>query len=278
MIFLKDISFWYQKKEVLFDHMDLELKPGKIYGLLGKNGAGKTTLLKILSGLTFPKSGSVLVNGYIPEQRKPSFLSDIFLMPEEIFLPADSPEKMVKLIAPFYPEFDISQYRNLLGEMEVDFQSNLNKVSFGQKKKAMIAFALACNTKLIFLDEPTNGLDIPSKAVFRRIIASVFDEGRTILISTHQVKDLESLIDSVIILDEGKIRLNESLEKIASKFTFMHGNVIPQVADILYSANGILGKNYMVSNSGEAEGKIDLEILFNAWISDPEKLNYQLMK
>jgi len=274
MISLKDISFWYQRKEILFNNMELELEAGRIYGLLGKNGAGKTTLLKLLSGLAFPKSGSISVNGHIPEHRKPDFLADFILLPEEIYLPADSPEKMMKLIAPFYPAFDIPQFRNLLGEMDVDFQANLNKISFGQKKKAMIAFTLACNTKYVYLDEPTNGLDIPSKAVFRRIIASVFNEERTILISTHQVKDLESLIDSVIILEAGKIQLNKPLEKISSKILFKYGNVVPEGEEVLFTSKGVLGKHYMTLNKSNDEGVVDLEILFNAWISDPEKYNH----
>lgn len=273
MISLNDISFWYRKNEVLFSSMNLELGPGRIYGLLGRNGAGKTTLLKLLSGLVFPKSGTISVNAYTPEQRKPSFLSDIFLLPEEIFLSAKSAEKMMKLFAPFYPAFDISQFRNLLGEMDVDFQSNLNKVSFGQKKKAMIAFALACNTRFVFLDEPTNGLDIPSKAVFRRLMASVYSEERTVIISTHQVKDLESLIDSVIILEGGKIILNKPLEKIASKITCKHSSIIPGGEEVLFASGSVMGKQYLVKNTGSEEGALDLEILFNAWISDPEKFN-----
>lgn len=273
MVTLKDITFWYAKKEVLFRKLDLDLKPGRIYGLLGKNGAGKTTLLKLLSGLTFPKSGKISVNGLIPEQRKPIFLSDVFLLPEEIHLPASSPQKMIKLIAPFYPDFSNSDFRSLLSEMDIDFEANLTKLSFGQKKKAMIAFALACNTRYVFLDEPTNGLDIPSKIIFRKIIASALSEERTIILSTHQVKDLESLIDSVVILDRGKIRLNESLENIAAKITFKHGNIIPENEDVLFSSKGLMGSQYMVQNTTGQEGTVDLEMLFNAWVSDSEKFN-----
>ena len=273
MVTLKDITFWYGKKEVLFRKLDLDLKPGRIYGLLGKNGAGKTTLLKLLSGLTFPKSGEISVNGHIPEQRKPIFLSDIFLLPEKFsFLPT-SRQKMVKLIAPFYPAFSNSDFQNLLGEMDIDFEANLTKLSFGQKKKAMIAFALACNTRYVFLDEPTNGLDIPSKIIFRKIIASALTEDRTIILSTHQVKDLESLIDSVVILDRGEIRLNQPLEKIAAKITFKHGNTIPENEEVLFSSKGLMGSQYMIKNATGQEGAVDLEILFNAWISDSEKFN-----
>jgi ABC-2 type transport system ATP-binding protein len=240
---------------------------------LGKNGAGKTTLLKLLSGLAFAKSGTISVNGYKPEQRSPSFLSDIFLLPEEIYLPANSPEKMAKLYAPFYPAFDMPQFRDLLGEMDVVFGAKISKLSYGQKKKAMIAFALACNTRFVFLDEPTNGLDIPSKAVFRKIIASVFNEDRTILISTHQVKDLESLIDSVVILDGGKIRLNSPLEKISSSIAFRHGNRVTEGETVLFESSGVMGRHYLVPNTSGEEGVVDLEILFNAWVADAAKFN-----
>jgi ABC-2 type transport system ATP-binding protein len=273
MITLQNISFWYHEKVVLFDQMDLLLEPGRIYGLLGKNGAGKTTLLKLLSGLAFAKSGTISVNGYKPEQRSPSFLSDIFLLPEEIYLPANSPEKMAKLYAPFYPAFDMPQFRDLLGEMDVVFGAKISKLSYGQKKKAMIAFALACNTRFVFLDEPTNGLDIPSKAVFRKIIASVFNEDRTILISTHQVKDLESLIDSVVILDGGKIRLNSPLEKISSSIAFRHGNRVTEGETVLFESSGVMGRHYLVPNTSGEEGVVDLEILFNAWVADAAKFN-----
>ncbi len=212
MITVTDLVFRYAKKVPLFEHFSLTLSPGHIYGLLGRNGAGKTTLLKLLCGLTFPLEGSINADGNQPGLRDPGFLQELFFLPEEVWLPAVSPAKLEKLHAPFYPAFDKSAFRSMLEQFDVGFDQKLAKLSYGEKKKVMIAFALACNTRYLLLDEPTNGLDIPSKATFRSMLAGAFDESRIILISTHQVRDLQNLIDSVLILDQGKIILNQPLD------------------------------------------------------------------
>ena len=273
MISIKELTFWYSKKTPLFEKMDLDLSPGHIYGLLGKNGAGKTTMLKLLSGLSFPKQGSIIVGGNIPSSRKPDFLSGLFLVPEEISLPSFNPIKFASIYGPFYPGFELSQFKELLQKFEVDEEQNLSKVSHGQKKKALISFALACNTKFLFLDEPTNGLDIPSKSTFRSLLASVFSEEKTIIISTHQVRDLQSLIDSVIILENRKILLNQSLENVSRKFSFGHSLLSPLPGEILYSVNSELGQTLMAPNLSGEPGSVDIETLFNAFIDMPDKLS-----
>lgn len=269
MITINKLSFFYTKKKPLFDRLDLELKPGHINGLLGKNGAGKTTLLKLICGLCFPVEGSIRVGEQIPKERKPEFLRDIFFLPEEVYLPASSPAKLESMQAVFYPSFDSSQFRDVLQRFEVGWNDNLRKLSYGQKKKVMIAFALACNTRYLLLDEPTNGLDIPSKASFRSILAGSFEEDRLIVISTHQVRDLQSLIDNILILDQGKIILDQSLEQIAGMFSFGHSSAALPTADALYSGHGEMGQLYMTFNTSGIAGNVDLETLFNAAISLP---------
>jgi ABC-2 type transport system ATP-binding protein len=212
MITITDLTFWYSKKSPLFEHLDLTLSPGHIYGLLGKNGAGKTTLLKLICGLTFPMEGTILAGENTPGDRKPRYLQELFFLPEEVYLPAGSPAKLLNLYAGFYPAFSEAGFRSMVKQFEVDYDQKLAKLSFGQKKKVMIAFALACNTRYLFLDEPTNGLDIPSKATFRSMLAGAFNEDRIILISTHQVRDLQSLIDHVLILDQGRITTSQPVE------------------------------------------------------------------
>lgn len=275
MIKFEKITFWYRKNEPLFNEVELELAPGRIYGLLGKNGAGKTTLLKLAGGVAFPKSGTITVEGTHPGQRQVSTLSDIFFLPEEVAAPAESPVYLQKLVSPFYPRFDAALFRDLLEKLEVDFTKSFRKQSFGQRKKAMIAFAIACNTSYLFLDEPTNGLDIPSKAVFRRIMASTVDPARTIIVSTHQIKDIDSMVDGILILHNGRIILHSTVENISKKFRFVHGAAVP--ADALFTGDGVMGKSGLLLNNANDETGVDLELLFNAWISEPDKFNKLLI-
>ena len=213
MITISNLTFWYSKQNKIFEKLDLELETGHIYGLLGKNGAGKTTLLKLICGLLFPKSGTIAIGDRIPARREPGLLADIFLVPEEISLPSLSAGKFTEIHGGFYPAFDPSRYREYLEKFEVDADQNCSRMSHGQKKKAMIAFALAANTRYLFLDEPTNGMDIPSKAAFRCLLAKSFSVEKTIILSTHMVRDLESMIDRVIILDNHMIILNKAVEQ-----------------------------------------------------------------
>lgn len=246
---------------MVFSDLNLNLEKGKIYGLLGKNGAGKTTLLKLTSGLLFPKGGQINVLGEIPSKRKPSFLSDIFFIPEEFLMPRLSPLDYASSYSHFYPNFNKGQFIELLQKLEVNHDDLMHKMSFGQQKKAYIAFAIACNTTILIMDEPTNGLDIPSKAAFRRVIAAEMNDNRTIIISTHQVRDLDKLIDSVVILDSGEILLNASIDQIASKMHFKH--IEPNDSPI-YSEQTIHGVWGVVKNDQNADSQVDMEILFNA--------------
>jgi len=148
-----------------------------------------------------------------PGERKPEYLQELFFLPEEVYLPAGCPSKLLSLHAGFYPAFSESGFRSMLKQFEVDYDQKLAKLSYGQKKKVLIAFALACNTRYLLLDEPTNGLDIPSKATFRSLLAGALEEDRILLISTHQVRDLQSLIDHILILDQGRIILSRSVEE-----------------------------------------------------------------
>ncbi|MCX6282470.1 MAG: ABC transporter ATP-binding protein [Bacteroidetes bacterium] len=269
MITLNDLTFRYSKKKPLFDHLSLELSPGHINGLLGKNGAGKTTLLKLVCGLCFPVEGSLKVGSHIPKERKPEFLQEVFFLPEVVYLPASSPAKLESMQAVFYPSFDPSRFREMLERFEVGWNEKLGQLSYGQKKKVMISFALACNTKYLLLDEPTNGLDIPSKASFRSILAGSFEENRIILISTHQVRDLQSLIDNILILDNGMIILDRSVEALAEQFSFGHTSGIPEAENAVYSGSGEMGRLFMALNTSGIPGHVDLETLFNAAISVP---------
>ena len=271
MIQIENLSFGYSKKKLLYKDLSLSIAEGSIYGLLGKNGAGKSTFLKNLIGLLFPLNGSITVNGYSPKKRLPSFLETIYLIPEEVNVPPLTMKEYKKLFSPFYPNFNDEQFFDYLKQLEVNEEGKLNTLSFGQQKKFIIAFALACNTKVLLLDEPTNGLDIPSKIRFRKLISSVFTEDKIIFISTHQIRDLDNLIDHVIIVDNGDLLLNSSIEVISEKLSFRTVNEVLDSTKVLYKEESLKGATIVVENTEGENSKVNLEHLFNAITENPEK-------
>ncbi len=275
MITIKNLTFGYSKQKMLFKDLDLSLREGHIYGLLGKNGTGKTTLLKIITGLCFPQGGEVCTMDYPAPLRQAGMLENLFFLTEEIFTPHLKIKDYVKANAPFYKHFNLEQFNEYLSLFDMDNQNDyLTKMSLGQKKKVMICFALACNTPVLIMDEPTNGLDIPSKSTFRKILAMAADESKTIVISTHQVRDLHSLIDAVIILEQGKILLNADIDTIARQLLFKvnEDNNINE-ADILYKEESLKGDVVVAINKEHQESKVDIELLFNAVMNHPQKIN-----
>ena len=274
MIQLQQVSFGYTRQYRLFEALDLTLTPGHIYGLLGKNGAGKSSLLRNMVGLLYPQQGKIDVLGYTPRRRQPAFLQRVYFIPEEIYLPAVTIAQYIAVQAPFYPDFDASQFRYYLTEFDVAFEQRIDRLSFGQRKKVLIAFALACNTPVLIMDEPTNGLDIPSKRQFRKLAASVLREDRLILISTHQVRDLDNLIDSVLVLEDREILLHQRLDTISERLRFA---TLPEAEDdqrVLYAEPALQGYTVVMENSEQQESKVDLERLFNATMSNPERIRH----
>ena len=270
MVRIRNLHFGYSKKRPLFQHLDLTLERGHIYGLLGTNGAGKSTLLKNMVGLAFPESGTCEVLGQPAARRLPAVLADLFFLPEEIYVPAVTAAKFVAQTAGFYPKFDHEALAHYLSEFEVPAHALLPALSFGQQKKFMIAFALAANTSLLVLDEPTNGLDIPSKAQFRKIVASAFTDERCLIISTHQVRDLESLIDIVLVLHGQRIVLNADLGDLGERLSF--ASVVEADGAALYAEETALGAQVIRPNRSGVPGRVDLELLFNALVSEAPAL------
>jgi ABC-2 type transport system ATP-binding protein len=273
MIRLNQVSFGYSKRNMLFEKLNLHLEPGHIYGLLGKNGAGKSSLLRNMAGLLFPLAGKIEVAGYEPQKRLPAFLQDIFFIPEEIYLPSVTIDKYLSLMAPFYPKFDEMQFRNYITEFDIPVANKLTGMSYGQKKKVLIAFALATNTHVLIMDEPTNGLDIPSKSQFRRLVSSTLDKDRLVLISTHQVRDLDNLIDAIIILENSKILIQHSLDTVAERLYFGELPSIEYDERILYSEPSLRGYRAVFENSTQEESRVDLEHLFNAVLENPGRIS-----
>ncbi|HLO46068.1 MAG TPA: ABC transporter ATP-binding protein [Leadbetterella sp.] len=267
MISIHNLSFGYKKNKPIFENLNLHLESGSIYGLLGKNGAGKSTLLYNMMGLVFPDSGRIDILGYEPKNRKPSFLSEVFFVPEEVALPAISVQKYLQLYTPFYPNFSETDFYNYLREFEISEAEKLNGMSHGEQKKMLIAFGLATNSRLLLMDEPTNGLDIPSKSKFRKLVASYITDEKLVIISTHQVRDLDNLIDQVIILKDNEVILNSSIEEISRKLSF--GVFQNKSSDVLFGEETIGGKLGVMKNKTDDESKVNIEHLFGAAMNEP---------
>lgn len=260
MITLKDLSFSYGRHKVL-GNVSMTLEKGKIYGLLGENGVGKSTLLKILSGLLKMERGECNVFGEVPYSRNPSFLQDIFYLPEDFAGENVVVEKYAMQLGVFYPNFSPDRFNRIISEFGVNPKAKFNKLSLGQQKKAIIAVALSLGTKVLLMDEPSNGLDIPSKSLLRRLIAENASDDQLIIISTHQVKDLENLIDPIIIMDKEGVIMNASIEEISSKLTF--GIESEEDKEALYSQRDLRGYITVRRNEYSIETPVDLEALFN---------------
>lgn len=269
MITLKELSFSYSRKKEVLDRINLEVGSGHICGLLGKNGEGKTTLLNLLSGQIFPDQGSCLVLEEIPSERNARFLQQIFLLPEEISMLEVTAIEYIKMYAPFYPTFRDDICKACVESFEINLSDRLSKMSQGQRKKVAITLALAAHTPLLLMDEPTNGLDIPSKATFRRLVASLIDDNQTVIISTHQVRDMESLIDTVLILDQRQTLLNKTLNEIGEKLYF--GPLLPE-EKALYSEPTPQGTIGVTAREDKEETAVSLELLFNAAITYPKEI------
>jgi len=260
MISVNNISFSYGTKPVL-KNISLEVRGGSIYGLLGENGVGKTTLLTLLCGLKKPQQGSIEVDGRDPFDRQPSLLAEQFYLPDEVTPIHAKAEAFARETGAMWPCYDHGKFLEILNIFEVDETQRMDRMSAGQLKKTWIAFALACNARYYYMDEPTNGLDIPSKAQFRKAVTKYTSEESAIIISTHQVRDLENVIDPIIILDRQEVLVNASLEEISSKLYFDYGNQI--VPGALYVEQVPGGCIQVLPNTTGGESKVNLEAFFN---------------
>ena len=261
MITIQNLSFSYGSKGVL-KNISMELKGGNIYGLLGENGVGKTTLLTLLCGLKKPATGTIDTDGRVPFDREPSLLAEQFYLPDEVAPMRNKANRFGLENGALWPKYDHEKFLTLLREFEVDEEQRMDSMSAGQLKKTWIAFALACNARHYFLDEPTNGLDIPSKSQFRKAITKYTADDSCVVISTHQVRDLEEIIDPIIILDKQDVLLNATVEAITSKLFFDYGTVVRE--DALYREMLPGGFLQVCPNTDGEDSKVNIEALFNA--------------
>ena len=273
MMNVNQVSFGYgRKKAKVLEGFSMNLEKGSVYGLLGKNGTGKSTLLYLMAGLLRPQSGQILYKGVEVTKRYPETLQDMFLVPEEFALPNVSLKQYVQLNAPFYPRFSDELLKACLRDFDMNEDIHLGELSMGQKKKAFMCFALATNTSLLLMDEPSNGLDIPSKSQFRKVIASGMTDDKAVIISTHQVRDIDSLLDHVLIMDGSRLLLNESVASICDRLYFAEQGMNEPTEDALYVQPSVQGNSVILPNTYHEDSKLNLEVLFNATLAEREKI------
>lgn len=271
MIRINNITFSYRRKaDDVLTNLSLSIEPGAIYGLLGLNGEGKSTLLHLMAGVLTPNAGNITIDDVDVRLRRPSTLSKLFIVPEEFSLPEISLENYVRINAPLYPNFNRDDMERYLKEFGLNSNINLKGLSMGQKKKVFISFALAANTPVMLMDEPTNGLDIPGKSTFRKVISMAASDDRTIIISTHQVRDIDKLLDHIIVMFNHKLLLNEPISEISRRLAFIESNDAELVEKALYCQSSVAGKSLVLPNDNDDDSEVNLETLFNLAIEKPE--------
>ena len=269
MITIENTSYGYKSNPFIFNNISLKIGNG-IYGLLGENGAGKTTLMHLICGLLFPKNGKCSIDGRNTAERQSGALNRYFFLPEEMQMPTESIVSFAARHSVFYPHFNQEEFELNLEELKIDRKQKLSSISYGQQKKAMLAYAFALHTPYTLLDEPTNGLDITSRQALKRIIRRSMDDESTLLISTHQAHDFENLLDHLIILGKGEILLNRSLDEISNRLLFARTDILPE--ERIYSEENLSGYFSIIPNEDGEENTPDIELLYKAVLQQPEKI------
>lgn len=269
MIKIANLNYSYDGYSNVIRNINLTLHEGHIYGLLGANGVGKTTLIKILSGLLYSSEESCKVDDINPFKRKVELQRDMFLFDEEPISHSFSIVSMAKSLAPLYPNFDWKDFQNMLKELKVDGNVKLRSLSQGQRKKAYIAFGLAANTRYLFMDEPTNGLDITSKETFRKLVVAHALPERTIIISTHQIDDVENVLDSIIIMNINGILLSSTIEEVSRKLIF---GPIDNPEEAIFVTDTLQGPCGIMKNDADLETTVDLKMLFTAFMEKTDEM------
>ena len=262
MLTVQSVSYGYQKSKQILKDINLELHPGRIYGLLGLNGEGKTTLIKVLEGMLLPQGGTVQFNQISSTERSAAYHDQIFFLPDETSLPELRTIDFGKTYGNFYSRFNPAEFAEYLEAFQIPNNSNIRSLSLGQRRKVHLSFALACNSSVLLMDEPTNGLDIPSKTVFRKLLAKSMNEEKTYVISSHQIRDIDQLLEHLLILKNGHLILDQSIESIAQEYQISHS--VQDSDEIIYESSELNGSTYLIKNKSNTESRIDIEFLFNA--------------
>lgn len=271
MIEIDNVSFKYARRaHPVLDNFSLRLEHGGIYGLLGTNGVGKSTLLYLITGMLFPTAGTVKFCGEKTYRRLPGILERMFLVAEEFEFPNITADKYVEVYGAMYPDFSREIFTTCMQEFMMPEVRQLNALSMGQRKKVMISFALATRTPLLLMDEPTNGLDIQGKAAFRSLLSRYVTEDQIVVISTHQVRDLDQLLDHILIIDNRRVLLDAPVSAIQDRVAFYNNVTGDLVKNALIAVPSPGGFAVMTDNKGGDFTEINLELLFTYVLQYPE--------
>ncbi len=214
LIETKDLTKSYGKKEAL-KNINLTIEPGKIYGLLGPNGSGKTTLIKIINNLLTPTSGEIKIKGNNPGIESKKIIS---YLPERTYLNMNFKVKeLLDYFEDFYDNFDRKKALNLLKKLKINQEDKLKTMSKGTKEKVQLILVMSRKADLYILDEPIGGVDPASRDYILETIISNFDNNSSMIISTHLIQDIESILDNVIFINQGKIILNDTADNIRTE-------------------------------------------------------------
>ena len=270
MIVVQGMSFSYRRNKPVLDQINLQMDAGGVYGVLGANGVGKTTLLHLLGGLLFPSSGNISVDGMKPMLRQPAFLEQVYYVPVAFDLPRITVQAYQQRYAPFYRQFSFTTWAHALETFGIDANASLAHLSFGQKKKVLLSFAIASGCRILVFYEPTDGLDIPSKDNFRRLLSARIDEQRLAIIATHHVQDVAMLLDHLVVLKDQHVLMQSSIEQLTARVRTATTTQLPGADELLYSERVPGGHHCLLRNTQGQEGPLDLELLFKALQSHPE--------
>ena len=211
---IKNLYKNYGEKQVL-NNITLTVPRGKIIGLLGKNGTGKTTLIKLINGLLTPTEGEIIFEG---EKIGPQSKLNIAYLPERTYLDKSMTiNETLKFFKEFYSNFNIDKAKDLLKKLDLDENQKIIKMSKGMQEKVQLVLVMSRKADLYILDEPLGGVDPATRDYILDTILTNFNEGASIIISTHLISDIERILDEVIFIDKGEIKLISDADELRNK-------------------------------------------------------------
>ena len=271
---IRHLSKSFGSRRILTD-INLDVTPGEIFGFLGPNGSGKTTTIKLMLGLLRMEQGEIRICGR-------NIVTDFEEAVKSVGGIIENPEMYKYLTGRQNLEQYARMYGNIPKErfdevirlvgLQTRIDDKISKYSLGMRQRLGLAQAILHRPALLVLDEPTNGLDIPSKSQFRKVLASGMSEEKSVVISTHQVRDIDRLLDHVIVIDGSQVLLDESVVRITDKLFFAEQGMSDPTDDALYVQPSVHGNSVILPNHYGEESPLNLELLFNALLTEREKI------
>ena len=240
------------------DNLTMTVPKGAVYGLVGPNGAGKSTAIRHITGIYRPDSGTVTLEG-LPIYENPQIKETIGYIPDDVFFfPSATMEEMRKFYKGMYPKFDDDLYSRLFDAFQLPKKGQIRRFSKGMQKQAAFHLTLSCRPEILILDEPVDGLDpVMRRQVMSLILSDVAEHGTTVLISSHNLRELEDVCDHVGIMDHGKMLLERSLADMqGSTVKVQIVGDVPKTLDVLHEATSGRLKTLVVRGNGEDVSKL----------------------